>query len=71
MAITVDFLVKPAMLLAESESMRGNAGATAMMSQKPARRASLSALGRSLIMRIPAKAMMYVRTRAMWRDLRT
>ena len=70
-AMTVDFLVKPAMLLADSESMRGNAGATAIMSQKPANRASFSTLGRSLIMRIPAMAMMYVRTRAMCRDLRT
>jgi hypothetical protein len=57
MAMTVDFLVKPAMLLADKDIISGNAGATAMMSQKPARRASFSSFGKSLIMRIPPMAM--------------
>jgi hypothetical protein len=70
MAMTVDFFVKPAMLLAASDSINGNAGETAMTSQNPASRDNLSADGRSLTMRIPAIAMRKIKTRLIRRDFR-
>lgn len=70
MAMTVDFFVKPAMLLAASDNINGNAGETAMTSQNPASRDNLSADGRSFTMRIPAIAMRKIKTRLIRRDFR-
>lgn len=56
MAMTVDFFVKPAMLLEDKDNIRGNAGATAVISQKSAKRESFSEVGGSLIISIPALA---------------
>lgn len=70
MAMTVDFFVKPAMLLAASDNINGNAGETAMTSQKPASRGSLSEGGRSFTMRIPAIAIRKIKTRLSRRDFR-
>lgn len=70
MAITVDFFVKPATLLAANDSMRGNAGALAVTSQNPASRDSFSCWGKSLTIRIPASARRKIKTRLIRRDLR-
>lgn len=53
-AITVDFLVKPAMLLAARDSSSGSTGAIVFVSQRPARRVSLSLVGTNLIINVPA-----------------
>jgi hypothetical protein len=70
MAITVDFFVKPAILLAASDSINGNAGETAITSQNPASRGNLSVDGRSFTIRIPAIAIKKISTRLIRRDFR-
>jgi hypothetical protein len=71
MAMTVDFFVNPAMLLAASDSINGNVGAIALTSQKPASRDNLSVDGKSFTMRIPAIATRKIRMRLIRRDFRT
>lgn len=70
MAITVDFLVNPATLLAARDNINGNAGETAITSQKPASRDNLSEGGRSFTIRIPAIAIRKIKTRLISRDFR-
>lgn len=70
MAMTVDFFVNPAMLLAANDNINGKAGETAVTSQKPASRDSFSCGGTSLTMRIPAIANKKSKIRLIRRDLR-
>jgi len=70
MAMTVDFFVNPAMLLAARDNINGNAGETAMTSQKPASRGSLSVGGKSFTISIPVIATRKIKTRTIRRDFR-
>jgi hypothetical protein len=68
--MTVDFFVKPAMLLAARDNINGNAGATAVTSQKPASRDIFSSGGRSFTMSIPVIATRKIQTSMIRRDFR-
>jgi hypothetical protein len=68
--MTVDFLVKPAMLLAARDNINGNAGATAVTSQKPASLDIFSSTGKSFTMSIPVIATRKMQTSMTRRDFR-
>lgn len=62
--------MNPAILLAASDNINGNAGETAITSQKPASRGNLSVDGKSLTIKIPEIAIKKIKTRLIRRDFR-